>query len=749
MVVIYSKSASEIVNFPKTQNLDGDLVLTFHSELTQNDYSFDVVDLGTSKRFYKFELDLTNVPNGEFAYNINGKEQGLVRVGDVSNSTPEIVSFSDEYEVIQYTDDNSTKYKLQRKDVTYTANGKYTVNPDLDYYGLKSVSVNVDVPMEDYWQSGYTSGYTNGYASGKTDGYSSGYTKGYTSGKTDGFGEGYVSGTTDGKQIGYNSGWTGGYNSGKNDGYSSGWTKGYASGNTDGYNNGKVDGYNSGWTKGYTSGNTDGYNNGKTDGYDSGYTKGHSDGVVDGIAEQKSKLIGTEVITNGTIYRTDGWSAITVNVHTGSSINNQNKGVDILENGLKYITYDSGYTGLGTVVLNVAVPTGHTDAELEAAYNNGYTSGKTDGYSSGWTGGRIDGIDYQKSLLSHTAITQNQTVTSENGFSSVTVNVRSIDYYHLTVYVTSDVISGVTNNAVVTMDTSQETVTKTFTGSPLTFDIIPGLYYSISFSDINGYNTPNTITGTSMWGAYYSVTGNYEYKQSPSGYTGQYFTLEFISGGTIAFNNHNNVSRTIEYSLNDGAWTSVTFSGVNETSVSVNAGDKMRLRGNNAVDGYASGNGNYCNLATYNFAKYKAYGNFMSMLYGDNFEGVETLELHTNLPLFKFIGGNCVDAENMVLPATGLTTSCYAYMFANNGSITKAPTLPATTLVSQCYAYMFNGCSSLNYIKCLATDKSASYCTYQWVKDVPNSGGVFTKAMGVSWDTGNDGIPTNWTVIEE
>ena len=61
---------------------------------------------------------------------------------------------------------------------------------------------------------------------------------------------------------------------------------------------------------------------------------------------------------------------------------------------------------------------------------------------------------------------------------------------------------------------------------------------------------------------------------------------------------------------------------------------------------------------------------------------------------------------------------------------------------------MFKGCTSLTYVKCLATDKSADYCTTNWMLNVP-AGGTFVKASGASWTTGNDGIPSGWTVNEE
>ena len=99
-----------------------------------------------------------------------------------------------------------------------------------------------------------------------------------------------------------------------------------------------------------------------------------------------------------------------------------------------------------------------------------------------------------------------------------------------------------------------------------------------------------------------------------------------------------------------------------------------------------------------------------------------------------------------VLPATTLTNSCYNSMFSGCTSLTTAPELPATTLTNNCYEYMFQGCTSLNYIKCLATNISASYCTYVWTYGVSSTGTFVKNASMDSWTTTYNGIPEGWTV---
>ena len=98
------------------------------------------------------------------------------------------------------------------------------------------------------------------------------------------------------------------------------------------------------------------------------------------------------------------------------------------------------------------------------------------------------------------------------------------------------------------------------------------------------------------------------------------------------------------------------------------------------------------------------------------------------------------------LPATALANYCYIDMFAGCTSLTTAPELSATDLAEGCYSGMFQNCTSLNYIKCLATDISASYCTSNWLKGVASTGKFVKNPNMASWTTGVSGIPNNWAI---
>ena len=101
------------------------------------------------------------------------------------------------------------------------------------------------------------------------------------------------------------------------------------------------------------------------------------------------------------------------------------------------------------------------------------------------------------------------------------------------------------------------------------------------------------------------------------------------------------------------------------------------------------------------------------------------------------------------LPATTLASSCYISMFYGCTSLVTAPELPATTLTDNCYGSMFYGCTNLNYIKAMFTTKPSATYTSNWVYNVASTG-TFVKNSAATWNvTGNNGIPSGWTVVTE
>ena len=100
------------------------------------------------------------------------------------------------------------------------------------------------------------------------------------------------------------------------------------------------------------------------------------------------------------------------------------------------------------------------------------------------------------------------------------------------------------------------------------------------------------------------------------------------------------------------------------------------------------------------------------------------------------------------LPATTLAYGCYSYMFEGCTGLTQAPELPATTLANYCYYAMFSGCARLNYVKCLATDASATDCTKDWLANVAQIGTFECDNKKYFTIDSPNGIPVGWGITE-
>ena len=250
-------------------------------------------------------------------------------------------------------------------------------------------------------------------------------------------------------------------------------------------------------------------------------------------------------------------------------------------------------------------------------------------------------------------------------------------------------------------------------------------------------------------------------------YSLDYFTIvSEANNNTVSIVAENSApSITVSASTDNGqTWTEYTGG----TIATLNTGDKVLLKGVNTTFGSSKGRNRID--GTQNF---HAEGNIMSLLYGDNFVGQTSLSGRDYALKGLFVSSSKItSAENLILPATTLsvgcyndmfcdavnltiapalpattlTESCYSGMFARINYLTTAPVLPAPTLAQKCYANMFLDDGALNYVKCLATNISASNCTQGWLARV-SSTGTFVKAANMSsWPRNGNGIPSGWTV---
>lgn len=249
-------------------------------------------------------------------------------------------------------------------------------------------------------------------------------------------------------------------------------------------------------------------------------------------------------------------------------------------------------------------------------------------------------------------------------------------------------------------------------------------------------------------------------------YSLDYFTIESLeNSNAISLSKSSSTSsdKTIQWSTDGTTWNTYTSSYPSTTITTLNTGDKIMIKGSNT---------SYQGNKITSTKKFNVYGNIMSLLYGDNFVGQTTLTANNTFNNF-LSKSNLVDASNLILAATTLSANCYRQMFFLCALLTTAPELPATTLVDYCYygmfqscrilttapllsattlrkycyGNMFSACSQLNSITCLATNITAANSMLGWLSSV-SATGTFTKKSGVTYPSGQNGIPSGWAVVD-
>lgn len=163
-------------------------------------------------------------------------------------------------------------------------------------------------------------------------------------------------------------------------------------------------------------------------------------------------------------------------------------------------------------------------------------------------------------------------------------------------------------------------------------------------------------------------------------------TIEIIEDGDgIVKFMDNNRDIAYQYSIDNGnTWND----GTGETEIRLNNGEKAQFRNADILTGEQIG---WFNIQT----RYKVYGNIMSLIDFNTYKENKTLSEYANIFKNLFTMSWCVDASNLILPATTLSYGCYENMFKTCTVLTAVPELPATTLADRCYAHMFNGCEKL------------------------------------------------------
>lgn len=255
-------------------------------------------------------------------------------------------------------------------------------------------------------------------------------------------------------------------------------------------------------------------------------------------------------------------------------------------------------------------------------------------------------------------------------------------------------------------------------------------------------------------------------------YSQDYLTFEILSGGTLNWGyNDGTLSKQIFYSLNNGEWTEIPAS-TDIAHINVNAGDIIRFKGDTLGTGSGTTDASrWCGFQS-STAYYNVYGNVLSLASSTGFTSGVTL---TNSFKGLFRQTNMVDASNLYLPAptvafqyrfcfklctsliaapplahiSSFSNYCFGGMFEECTSLTTAPSLPVVTTEqgTKAFSTMFNGCSQLAYVKDISTVASGDW-RQNWLRQVASTG-TFVQKSGVTWPSGDNGIPSNWTIVYE
>lgn len=291
---------------------------------------------------------------------------------------------------------------------------------------------------------------------------------------------------------------------------------------------------------------------------------------------------------------------------------------------------------------------------------------------------------------------------------------------------------------------------------------------------------------------------NYQVVEGDSDIQSNYFTIIIPAGTypTLSYcSKHNRMQ--LYYSVNNNPWKLLNTTGDNHSSVPlssyvdlshgpIDTDIKIRFKGYSRY--------NTANVPVYvppipilqfsSNTTIKAEGNILSLMFSDDFKNIKSIEdvfsyqvpEPTELPegetnitnmawspenigvpmLFKDASA-LTDISNLIFPDFNCDISnnhyiVYTNMFENCSNVRESPELSASVINGYAYRDMFDGCSSLNYIKCLATTAYSgvlqdSVFAYNWITNISQTG-TFVKASGANWETGINGIPEGWTVIE-
>ena len=108
MIKIADKTVINTIYLPKLRPLSELHIVLYGAGEEEYDIG-TYEDLGMYENFYKVNLSLVDMPDGEYKYSINDYEQGLLVIGDLKETSkaPDVndtyIQNDDDYEVISFS----------------------------------------------------------------------------------------------------------------------------------------------------------------------------------------------------------------------------------------------------------------------------------------------------------------------------------------------------------------------------------------------------------------------------------------------------------------------------------------------------------------------------------------------------------------------------------------------------------------------------------------------------------------------
>lgn len=226
-----------------------------------------------------------------------------------------------------------------------------------------------------------------------------------------------------------------------------------------------------------------------------------------------------------------------------------------------------------------------------------------------------------------------------------------------------------------------------------------------------------------------------------STYIRKYLTIQAIETGTISVSIDSGCSSmTISYSLDNGVtWIDNAFTtdtAKTYTTPTLSAGDRVLWKCISTDGSFSKSYGKVVKFSS--TMSCKMYGNIMSLIYGDNFIGKNTVADGFQTFRQNFIDLNVVDAEYLIIPVMTMKQYVAIMMFDGNTNLVKGPALVSDDIQDGALQQAFRNNTHLASLTIIAD--SVSNNQNNWATNVP-SGGVLTREIGNTFTL----LPTGWT----